>query len=179
MANSTSWSLRWRSPALLKENYQLSGQLLAGEKTFRGGSIITLDIGKQTVTLAFDGLPIGNNQVKGPYEVQALWIAEKDQPVGPYYLPEEMLAFQTFTYQTSRYRAAEFEVTAALFTDSYSHQGVDKNHNGEYEAITVDVGLNIAVPGAFQVEGDLFDNLGNYVSHATWTGNKRCCLAPV
>ena len=83
-----------------------------------------------------------------------------------------MLALQTFTYKTSRYRAAEFEVTAALFTDSYSHQGVDKNHNGKYEAITVDVGLNIAVPGAFQVEGDLFDNLGNYVSHATWTGNK-------
>ena len=63
----------------VKGEYQLSGQLLAGEKTLRGQNIINLDIGKQTVTLAFDGLSIGNNQVKGPYEVQALWIAEKDQ----------------------------------------------------------------------------------------------------
>ena len=114
----------------LKGEYQLSGQLLAGEKTFRGGSIIKLDLGKQTVTLSFEGLPIGNNQAKGPYEVQALWIAEKDQPVGPFYMPMVMEAFQIFTYKTARYKVTEFEITAAQFTNSYSHQGVDKNKNG-------------------------------------------------
>ena len=156
----------------VRGDYQLTGQLLAGEKTFRGGSTITLGLGKQVVTLTFNGLSVGNNQAKGPYELQALWIADKDALVGPFYMPEEMEAFQTFSYKTGRYKADEFEVTPALFTDIYSYQGVDKNHNGLYEAITVDIGLNIITNGAYQVEGDLYDVQGKYVSHASWTGNK-------
>jgi len=58
-----------------------------------------------------------------------------------------------------------------LFANVYSHRGVDKNGDGRYEAVAIDVTLDVAQPGTYRVEGDLFSNAGDSISHASWTGS--------
>jgi PKD repeat protein len=59
----------------------------------------------------------------------------------------------------------------ALLADLFSHRGVDEDGDGRYEAITVDVTLDISQPDVYRVEGSLYDVNGTFVSYATWTGS--------
>ncbi len=59
----------------------------------------------------------------------------------------------------------------ASFSDVYSHQGLDTDGNGLYDALIVNVGLNIAVPGNYRVEASLYDSQRNLVGRASTTGS--------
>ena len=126
--------------------------------------------GTQTVRLAFDGQLIGDNRVNGQYKVQALSVTLPDTQISPIIEPTETLSYHDYTYQTRLYKASDFIVTAALFSENISHQGIDENGNGLFESITIDIGLNISIPSTFLVSGDLYDGQGNYLGNATWTG---------
>ena len=98
------------------------------------------------------------------------------RPTGPADLDdhrtEKMLDYQEYTYSTQAYSASQFKFMAAAIVDEYTHQGVDANGNGLYEAILVNIPLKINLPGTFTVEGDLYDGQGAFVGHATWTGSE-------
>ena len=147
----------------------LSEDMLIEENIFRADSNINLIKGTQTVQVSFDGLEIGDNRVNGPFTVQALWVKQSN-PGGVPIALSDTLAYQTYTYQTSPYKATDFKVTPALISDNFSHSEIDGNNNGLYDAVQVDIGLDIYKSGPFQVEGDLHDGQGNYIGNASWTG---------
>ena len=149
----------------------LGGIIRTGENSFRAiPTHVMLESGKQIVQISFDGEKIGDYGLDGPYQIAALWVASPEEPVLTIIDPEMMLAFKTFTYDTSAFDANDFEVTEAVFSDDYSYEGIDDNGNDLFEAIKIDIGLNIAIPGTFQVSGVLEDGQGNYVGDAVWTG---------
>ena len=119
------------------------------------------------------GLEIGDNRVDGPYQLKHYGSRRLKRGLVPVVeASDNSLAYQTYTYQTKPYSASEFEITPALFADVYSHSGVDQDGNGLFEAVQFKIGLNIYIPGTFQVEGDLYDSLGNYVGHTSWSGSE-------
>jgi len=157
--------------SLFAGDYKLGGQLLVGDKTINANADkIHLNKGTQTVSFSFDGQSIGNNQINGPYQVKALWIAKPDQS-DIIIVPDQMPAYHQYTYSTKKYRADDFIVLAASIVDNYSHEGVDSDGNGLYDSIIVNVPLKIAISGTYTLEGDLHDGLGAFVGHATWTGS--------
>lgn len=153
------------------DEYQLSGSLLAGEEHIRAQySTVALKPGLQTIRVAFDGQLIGDNQADGPFEVEAIWVAPTDQAISELALPEEMAAYQSYSYLSSPYKANDFTVRAASIDGNYTYIGKDLNANGLIDTITISVPLNIAIPGTFKVESDLYDGMGRFVGHADWTG---------
>ena len=159
---------------------QFGGILLAGENSIRANpDHTTLTPGKQTIQISFNGQLIGDTEVDGPYQVGAVWIAEPDKSIVTIVDPDEMLDYQEFTYSTEAYKAIDFEFTAASMIDDYSHEGVDSDGNGLYEALVINVPLKIKLPGTFLVEGDLYDGLGNFVGQASWTGSDSSGLVEI
>ncbi|HSQ17127.1 MAG TPA: hypothetical protein VLM83_05465 [Anaerolineales bacterium] len=152
--------------------YQLGGWLRAGNKQIRSDtSRVALTAGTQTVQITFDGQQIGDNEINGPYQVEVLWVSPANQAVSEMALIEEMTAYQTYAYNTQPYLASTFTIRAASVSGSYSYDSTDTNGNGQIDTITISVPLNIAIPGTFMVEADLYDGRGAFVGHAEWTGN--------
>lgn len=152
--------------------YQLGGWLHAGNKQIGADAArVTLTAGTQTVQITFDGQQIGDNQVNGPYQVEAIWVAPGDQAVSEQALLEETTAYQNYAYKSQPYLASTFTVQAASVTGDYSYNGTDTNGKGQIDTITIAVPLSIAIPGTYKVEADLYDGQGAYVGHAEWTGN--------
>lgn len=51
--------------------------------------------------------------------------------------------------------------TSGTFNGLYSSMGVDLDGDGFYDSIDLEVGLNIAVPGIYEVRGQLIEDQGN------------------
>ena len=152
--------------------YQIGGLLRVGEEQIRAQlARVTLTPGFQTIRVSFDGQLIGDNQVDGPYQVEAIWVAPTDQAISELALPEEMAAYRNYSYLSHAYKASAFAVRAASIAGNYSYMGTDTDANGLFEAITISVPLSIAIPGTFNVEADLYDGQGVFVGHAKWTGS--------
>ena len=164
--------VRFKITSAQAGEYQLGGWLRAGDKHIRANtSRVTLTAGTQTVQITFDGQQIGDNEINGPYQVEALWAAPANQAVSELALPEETAAYQTYAYKSQPYLARAFTVQAASVTGNYSYNGTDTNGKGQIDTITIAVPLSIAIPGTYQVEADLYDGRGAFVGHAEWTGN--------
>ena len=149
----------------------LGGIIQIGENAFRAiPSNLILESGKQVVQISFDGEKIGDIGLDGPYQIAALWVASPEEPVLTIIDPEMLLDYKTFTYNTLAFAANDFEVTEAVFSDDYSFEGIDGNGNDLFEAININIGLDIAIAQTFQVSGVLRDSQGNYVGDAAWTG---------
>jgi PKD repeat protein len=85
-----------------------------------------------------------------------------------------MQMFETIveTHQVSvdSSKRMQFGADQALLADVYAHRGVDRDSDGRYEALAIDVGLNVVQPAVYRVEGDLYDGAERFVGHASWTG---------
>ncbi|MFP4393666.1 MAG: PKD domain-containing protein, partial [Anaerolineales bacterium] len=156
--------------------YQIGGTLLVGDQAIRaradqpylGG--FYLDWGVQTVPVVFDGRPIGDAGLEGPYRVTELWVARAEQPI-ILAEPEELLAHHYLTYETNAYVPDAFEVVPALLAQDFSHRGLDEDGDGRYESLVVDAPLHINYPGDYRVTGDLYDGAGTFLGHASWSGD--------
>ncbi len=165
--------------ALQPGAYTLGGTLTgmaAGETSYgelyADNTRIYLHEGTQVVSLRFDGLAIGNAKTNGAYRVTNLWVTDLedfDPRLGPW---DKVLDAKESDYVTARYLADEFERVAASFADQYSRRGVDGDGDGRNESVAIDVTLDIAQPGTFRVEGDLYSHTGDQVGHAAWTGSE-------
>ena len=162
--------------ALQPGNYTIGGMLsLPGDAIPYGGIqandvYVYLHEGLQTIQLPFDGLAIGRAGENGPYQVAELWVTDLEA-FDSGELWDNILDYQQPDYATAPYTADQFETLGALLADVYSHRGLDNDGDGRYEAVAIDVFLDISLPGTYQVEGDLYDGQGDFVGHATWTGS--------
>jgi hypothetical protein len=130
-----------------------------------------LEAGPQTVQLAFKGSSISLSRVDGPYEVTNLWVSNLPLDADPMDLALNVLDRKDPAYSTAAYKASDFDTLGAIFTGQYSEHGEDANHDGRYESMTIDVGMEISVAGTYTVVGDLYDRSHQMISHATWTGS--------
>jgi hypothetical protein len=160
-------------------SYSLWGKLGASQPNstlkLTGGvvaeTITRLDLiaGTQVVRLVFGGPEIAVNGANGPYTLSSLRITNVPEP-GPDEFMNDGLAFQIDAYTTHPYQVANFEDYGAILSDNYSHAEIDSNGDGRPDALVVTTRINISQPGAYTVEGALYDNQNQFVDHATWSG---------
>jgi hypothetical protein len=135
-------------------------------------SYIYLGVGSQTIPLVFDGKSISLARVDGPYEVKGLWISDLGLDSDPIDLATNTLDRKDPGYRTAAYTVNDFETLGATLMDQYSERGEDRDQNGRYESLTIDVDLVVSTPGTYVVMGDLYDRQGRFLSQATWTGSR-------
>lgn len=137
---------------------------------------VYLHEGVQTVSLRFDGETLGRAQVNGPYRVTRVWVTDLEE-FDPHLGDEsKLLDSQDPDYVTQSYTADQLWTAAATMGTALTHRGIDRNGDGRYEAVAIQVPLNISRPGTYRVEGDLYDGAGNLVGHAPWTGSDSAAL---
>jgi hypothetical protein len=125
--------------------------------------------GTNTVQLIFDGLQIFASKVDGPYALKYLSITDVDNPT-PEDFANRGLGHWRSLYTTADYRAYDFQNQGAALSGRVTEQGLDGDGDGLYESLTLNVSLDLFEPGAYMVQGDLYDGRGGFVARATWTG---------
>ncbi len=165
-------AVKFEVTSSVERDIQFGGYLIIGESKLRGATeSITLKPGKQIVEMSFNGFEIADSKVDGPYTVKALWAAEPDQTDLAFIDPEKTLDYQSYSYSTQAYDYTQFKILAATIdSDGISHIGIDKDKNGLFESIVINIPLIIDIPGRLTVDGDLYDSKGDFVGNATWTG---------
>ncbi len=133
-----------------------------------------LEEGLQSVTLNFNGPDVYISKLNGPYWV-GFWLErfEESEDRSKEPLPETYLRFEeekmvypcvgrsdlsgNLTYLTSEYNHTSFEepIIPAKFTDGHHDHGTDLNRNQRYEFLTIEVNVEVAVPGKYIIVGKL------------------------
>ncbi len=142
----------------------------------RAGGVVAMAVvqadlveGGNRVSLPFDGLHISAGKADGPYALKYLSVTDEEDPE-PDAFANSALARWDSLYTTAAYRADEFENWGAMLTDRIVERGLDDDGDGRYEALTLEIGLDVFEPGVYRVEGDLYDVQEHLVARATWTG---------
>jgi hypothetical protein len=125
-----------------------------------------LERGIRTVSLWFNGIPIRDSQVDGPYPV-TLWIDAAD-------------GFAVRQHVTEAYSHLDFDDPAALLSPPHSDSGRDLDRDGRFEMLIVDVGVEVRRAGTYRVSGVLSFDLvwHDTTKNVTWldAGQQRVRL---
>jgi len=161
--------------ALQAGDYWIRG-VLGGDYTVPvGGQLIEaighvyLTEGLHTVQLAFDGSDIYLAEAGGPYTLQGLFMTDVENPTKSDFAEHE-LAYAEPEYQTAAYQYTDFGRLGATLSGVYNHYLADADGDGLVDALVVETGLNLEGPGAYTVQGVLYDGQQEVVSHAIWSG---------
>jgi hypothetical protein len=111
------------------------------------GTIITLTPGSYAVPLLFDSIWLREHIADGPYRLTAVEL----QATGGRH--SALLDTQTQSHQTAAYRAVDFDPRAVTLTGQFSDRGVDTNGDGYFERLDIDIGLDVDVPGSYDISG--------------------------
>jgi parallel beta-helix repeat protein len=114
------------------------------------------DVGRQLVILNFDGLSINWNRADGPYHLRYLSLKGNDQ-----------FDFIQDAYITSAYSYTDFQKTDSGFTGSFSDYGKDLDEDGQYNYLTLEVGIDAIISGNYALVGLLYDNTGAEIAMAS------------
>jgi hypothetical protein len=130
---------------------------------------VNLAQGANSVQLVFDGLNISGSRVDGPYVLTYLHATDAAEPSTEDFVNNNLAEWDS-PYTTAPYQAYDFENRGALLTGEVDEQGSDGDGDGLYDALILNVGLKAFEPGAYTVQGDLYDAQEQFVASATWTG---------
>lgn len=130
---------------------------------------LNLAAGTQVVKLRFSGLEIAKSGVSGPYVLNNVLVTDIVSP-GPEDFVNSNLAELATEYTTAAYQANNFESLGATLTDVYNHTVVDNNGDGLADGVRITTNINIDQPGAYTVEGKLYDAKRQLVAQASWSG---------
>jgi len=140
-------------------DYTLSGSLYnqAGDYIASAFESDHFSAGSSTAKLQFDGETIRKSRHSGPYVLRDLKLLSDDgssDTVGT-------------AYTTSAYEYTQFESPTAMFSGSFAETGEDGNGDGFWDILSINVGLEIALPGSYEVSGYLFDGSRNQIDYQT------------
>ncbi len=110
-----------------------------------------LDAGVQVVQLRFEGWLIHKNGVNGPYTVYL------DLYDGSWIL------LDSDVYTTNLYKYDDFELPPAVFLLPYSDYGLDTDGDNYFNYLVVNITIDVTVAGIYEVEGDLIDDILNWI----------------
>ena len=115
-----------------------------------------LTAGAQSGELDFDGKLFQMHGVNGPYTLHHIELRVSEGSA--------VAAFADNVYTTAAYAAGSFTPPAVSLTGSYSDHGVDTDSDGLYNALDVTVDIQINTPGAYTVQGWLYDANGQPIA---------------
>jgi len=118
-------------------------------------NITYLDIGLQMVELWFSGYDIYYSYEYGPYEVDLTLYDDTSSPIG------------YDIYYTADYYYGDFDTDMAWFMSSHSDAGRDENGNTFYDWLVVYVSVCVLVEGDYELDAELYDPYGGYVTDAS------------
>ncbi|MEZ4679200.1 MAG: hypothetical protein R2932_33775 [Caldilineaceae bacterium] len=117
-----------------------------------------LAAGLKTIPIIFHGTNLHKQQISGPYQLVEL---ELQNPNG------KTIDREAGNYTTGAYLYTQFAPHAAQLSNSYTDFAWDTNNNGLYDYLALDVGVNVILPGKYQVSGSLTDPNGNLIPFAS------------
>ena len=117
-------------------------------------NITYLDIGVQTVEIWFSGYDIYYSYEYGPYTIELTLYDDTSTPI------------DYDTYYTAGYDYYDFDDDVAWFTPPHSDAGIDENGNTFYDWLVVYVSVYVLVEGDYELDADLYDPYGGYVTYA-------------
>lgn len=116
---------------------------------------IALDNTAADANLRFQGEPIYRSGLDGPYQV-ILALTDEDG--------NELTAA---VHVTGSYLRTQFGGPQAFFNNSFTDYGVDSDEDGAYEALAIEVGIDVSQSEFYTVEGSLHDNEGSFIASAS------------
>jgi hypothetical protein len=127
----------------------------AGEPVHSVSGTVTLDTTHQLFNVAFNGKDIFDSRINGPYSLRLI-------------LTSNTVIFdESDLYQTISYNYNQFEGAQALLNGNYSDHGIDRNSDGKFEAVGINVGIDVSKAGHYELSGTLTDAVGNYMGDVT------------
>jgi len=108
-----------------------------------------LSVGKQNITLLFNGIDIRRIDLNGPYTLSNLRLRDN------YW---NTLDRRLKAYNTSFYDSKEFQLPKAMFTDVYNDTGIDTDNDTYYNYLSIDIGVNVSESGYYYWYGELYDD---------------------
>ena len=115
-----------------------------------------LSVGKQNITLLFNGIDIRRVDLNGPYTLSNLRLRDN------YW---NTLDRRLKAYNTSFYDSKEFQLPKAMFTDVYNDTGVDTDNDTYYNYLSIDIGVNVSESGYYRWYGELYDGYGRNIAY--------------
>ena len=152
----------------LAGDYEVSGVLQdasgntiahAGFSTMLEGSG-ELGVGQQFVSLDFDGGPIYQHAVDGPYFLKHVIVYDQnDASIQTDYVQD--------AYTTSAYAYTNFQRDAIVLTSNNSDVGVDTDGDGFFDYLNVNLEFDVLIPGPYNVNARLVDSDGGEIVWAS------------
>ena len=139
--------------------YRIDGTLYSstGEAVVSVSLLKNLANGNNTIDIVFDGSDIFYSGFDGPYVLELSVDSENEYPV----------FFERNLYQTATYQYTQFEGGEVTFTRMFSDHGVDLDDNGKFDMLSIDVELDVARVGEYEIIGYLQDIDGNYAGYCS------------
>lgn len=122
--------------------------------TYKFSRLVNLTKGMNIYHFNISGVRIYKGGVDGSFVLDNIRLYDKD-----YIKLEELYE----CYTTSTYNYTDFEGPFANFTGVFSDYGYDKDGDGLYDYLTIDVGINITREGIYEIEGVLEDRFGHEI----------------
>lgn len=109
-----------------------------------------LDVGPQSILLAYDGPAVNATGVDGPYTVE-LFLSDATT----------LQELANDSYFTRAYSHLDFEAPMGTLAPPFTETLIDADGDGRFNFLAVDVGIAVSVPRAFSLLGQLFDRAGS------------------
>src|SRR6266566_1794461 len=128
-------------------NFTVSGTLHKANSTLQIHNLTSagLPVGPANLTIWFDGGPINQSGIDGPYTVDLILVNENFS----------LLDFGTHT--TQAYSHLDFDPMPAFMTPPHPDSGQDTNGNGLFDLLNVDVQVQVNVPANYSASAFLHD----------------------
>src|SRR5438105_2647822 len=128
-------------------NFTVSGTLHDANNTLQIYNLTSagLPAGPANLTIWFDGRPINQSGIDGPYTVDLVLFNENFS----------LLDFGTHT--TQPYSHLDFDPVPAFMTPPHPDSGQDTNANGLFDLLNVDVQVQVNVPANYSASAFLHD----------------------
>lgn len=151
--------------ATVAGSYRLSATLEDAQgRTHPASMLANLNVGANTVGLAFDGESLFNNRVDGPYRLKSVTLAEEGTLD---VLPVDQL---TDAHQTAAYNFRQFQHDPIALTGNGSTTGIDNNGNGLFDLLRVAIEVEVISSGFYNWSGRLTDGQGRELGFSSGSG---------
>lgn len=143
--------------------YQVVGWLQSGTGANLAWAYATatMSAGAQQLQLDFDGKLLRLQGENGPYKLAHIELRAGEDG--------DVVDSADNAYTTAAYAASSFVAPAVTYTGVYADNGVDGNSNGLFDALNVNVGVQVNAAGSYTLVGWLYAADGNPIPGAVAT----------
>ena len=113
---------------------------------------VDLKGGLEMTKLLFDAKPWFDEKIDGVFKIETVDLTYQYHP---------FLERRENLEQTQEYKLPQFSRQNVVFTDENVVTPIDKNRNGKYENLQINIGIDILEAGDYKFQGDLYDEFSD------------------